>query len=99
MKALMQDDPIYLGELEFDLLAHRDHSLSSSQNISTHLSLPWPIKEIFMDHVKGDQVDHPYDVALKSSIEENLREWCEKEFVIVESCVSVKDLVETKLLT
>ena len=68
---------IYLGELALDFLAHRDHSLSSSQNISTHLSLPYPIKENFMHHVKGDQVEHPYVVGLKYGIQENLREWCE----------------------
>ena len=74
----MEDDTIYLGELSLHLLAHRDHSLSYSQNISTHLSFPWPIKGGFMDHVKGDQEEHPYVVGLKSGIEENMRECCEK---------------------
>ena len=85
----MEENPIYLGELALDLLAHRDHSLSSSQNISTHLGFPWPIKESFMNHVRGDQEEHPYVVGLKSGIEANVIEWCEKEFVLVESCVSV----------
>ena len=75
--------------MELDLLAHRDHSLSSSQNISTHLGFPWPIKESFMDNVRGYQEEHPYIVGLKSRVEANLREWCEEEFVLVESCVSV----------
>ena len=70
----MEDGPIYLGEPTLDLLAHRDHSLSSSQKISTHLILPWPIKEGFMDHVKGDQEEHPYAVGLKYGIEEKLSE-------------------------
>ena len=79
----MEYDPIYLGEFPLDLLSHRDHSLSSSQNISTHLSLPWPIKESFMDHVRRDQVEHPYAVGLKSGIEANMKEWHGKEFVKV----------------
>ena len=69
----MEDDPIYLGEMALDLLDHRDHSLSSSKNISTHLGFPWPIKESFMDHVRRDQAEHPYVVGLKSGIEENLK--------------------------
>ena len=36
-----------------------------------------------MDHVRGDQEVHPYVVGLKSGIEENLRECCEKEFVFI----------------
>ena len=40
----MEDDPNYLGELELNPLTPRDHSLSSSQNISTHLVFLWPIK-------------------------------------------------------
>ena len=79
----MEDDLICLGELALDLLSHRDHFLSSSQNISSHLGFPWSIKEGFMDHVRGDQVEHPYDVGLKFGIEENLREWCGQEFVRV----------------
>ena len=65
----MEDDPIYLGEMELNLLSHRDHSLTYSQNISTHLGFPWPIKESFMDHVRGDQEEHPYAIGLKSGIE------------------------------
>ena len=44
-----------------------------------------------MDHVRRDQGEHPYAVGLKSGIKANLREWCEQEFVIVESCVSVSN--------
>ena len=51
----MEDDPNYLGELELNLLNPRDHSLPSSQNISTHLGFLWPIKASYMDHVKRDQ--------------------------------------------
>ena len=53
------------------------------------MTLPWPIKESFMDYVRRDQEEHPYVVGLKSGIEANLREWCEQQFVLVESCVSV----------
>ena len=42
-----------------------------------------------MDYVRRDQVEHPYVVGLKYGIEENLREWCEQDFVIFESYVSV----------
>ena len=49
----MEDDPNYLGEMELDLLTPRDHSLPSFQNTSTHLGFLWPIKESYMDHVKG----------------------------------------------
>ena len=48
-----------------------------------------------MDHARRDQVQHPYVVGLKSSIEENLRECCEQRTF----CECVKYLVETKLLT
>ena len=51
-------------------LSHKNHSLSSSQNISTYLGFPWPIKERFMDHVMGYYEEHPYDVGLKLGIEE-----------------------------
>ena len=64
--------------MEFDLLAHGDHPLSSSQNISSHMSLLWPIKEGFMDYVMGDQREHPYVVGLKSSNEAKLSAFCEK---------------------
>ena len=40
------------------------------------MSLPWPIKEAFMDYVKRDQGEHPYVVGLKSGIEEKLSECC-----------------------
>ena len=89
VKDLMEDDPISLREMALDVLGHCDHSLSSSQNISTHLGFPWPIKENFMDHARRYQEEHPYYVGLKFGIEENLRQWCEKEFVLFESCVSV----------
>ena len=96
----MEDDPIYLGELPLDLLAHRDHSLSSSQNISSHMSLPWTIKESFMDYVRRDQEEHPYVVGLNSGIDAKLKECCEqRDCVSGELCDCVKDLVETKLLT
>ena len=42
-----------------------------------------------MDHVRRDQVKHPYAIGLKYGIEENMREWCGQEFVRFESCVSV----------
>ena len=75
MKTLVEDDPIHMGELARDLLAHRDHSLSSFQNISSHISVPWPIKEGFMDYVRGDREEHPYDVRLKSRIEAKFSEF------------------------
>ena len=81
--------------MEFELLSHRDHPLSSSQNISSHMSIPWPIKEGFMDYVRRDKGEHPYVVGLKSSIEAKLSECCEK----IALCECVKYLVETKLLT
>ena len=49
--------------------------------------LPWPIKEGFMDYLRGDQEEHPYDVGLKSSIEENLSE-----------CVEKRDFCELRVL-
>ena len=64
----MEDDPSYVGELELDLLTHRDHSLSSSQNNSTHLGFLWPINASYMDHVKRRSNEHRYVVGLKSSI-------------------------------
>ena len=64
----MEDDPNYLGNLELDLLAPRDHSLSSSQNISTHLGFLWPIKESYMDHMMEIPREYPYAVGFKSSI-------------------------------
>ena len=64
--------------MELDLLTHRDHPLSSSQNISSHMSLRWPIKEGFMDYVRGDQEEHPYAVILKSGIEAKLIDCVEK---------------------
>ena len=69
--------------MALNLLAHRDHPLSSSQRISSHMSLPWTIQEGFMDYVKRYQEEHPYVVGLKSGIEEKL-----SEFVCKELCVS-----------
>ena len=43
------------------------------------MSLPWPIKEGFMNYVKGDQGEHPYAVGLKSSFEEKLSDCCEQK--------------------
>ena len=42
------------------------------------MSLPWPIKEGFMDNVGRDQGEHPYVVGLKSGIEGKLSEFVEK---------------------
>ena len=42
------------------------------------MSPPWPMKESFMDYVKGDQEEHPYAIGLKSSIEETLSECVEQ---------------------
>ena len=42
------------------------------------MSLPWPIKEVFKDYVKREQEEHPYDVGLKSGIEEKLSECVEQ---------------------
>ena len=42
------------------------------------MNIPWPIKDGFMDYVKGYQGKHPYVVRLKYGIEENLSECCEK---------------------
>ena len=64
----MEDDPNYLGELALDLITPRDHSLSSSQNISTHFGFLWPIKESYMDHMIERPRKHPYDVAFKYGI-------------------------------
>ena len=50
----MEDDPNYMGELALDLLTHRDHSLPSFRNISTHLVFLWPINASYLDHVKGE---------------------------------------------
>ena len=58
------------------------------------MSLPYPIKEGFMDYVRGDQGEHPYVVGLKFGIEAKLRECCEQRAL----CECVKDLVEIKLL-
>ena len=100
MKSLMEDDHVHVGEMALDLLAHRYHSLSSSLEISTHLGFPYPINESFMDHVRGDKEEHPYAFGLKSSIEENLRECCEKRVCITGGlCECVKDLVEINLST
>ena len=58
------------------------------------MSLPWPIKEGFMDYVSEDQEENPYVVGLKSGIKESL-----SEFVYEEICVSVeccKSIVEDK---
>ena len=49
------------------------------------MDLAWPIKEVFMDYVGGDQEDHPYVVALKFGIEAKL-----SEFVCKDLCVSVE---------
>ena len=45
------------------------------------MSLPYPIKEGFMDYVRGDQEQNSYAIGLKFGIEEKLSECCEKEFV------------------
>ena len=42
------------------------------------MSLPWHIKEGFMEFVKGDQGEHPYAIGLNSNIEEKLSEYCEQ---------------------
>ena len=64
----MEDDLNYLEEMEHDLLTPRDHSLPSSQNISTHLGFFWPIKESYMDHVMEGPREHPYVVGFKFGI-------------------------------
>ena len=65
------------------------------------MSLPWPIKEAFMDYVEGDQEEHPYVVGLKSGIEEKLSEFmCKELCVSVECCECVvRTLWNTKLAT
>ena len=73
----MEDDPNYLGELALDLLTSRDHSLPSSQKISTHLGFLWPIKARYLDHEKGRPREHPYVVGLKFGIGGKEREFCE----------------------
>ena len=67
-KSLVEDDPIYVGELALNPLTHRDHSLPSSQNISTHLGFLWPINASYLDHVKGTPRENPYAFGLKSVI-------------------------------
>ena len=42
------------------------------------MSLPWPLKEAFMDYVRGDQEENPYVVELNSGIEEKLSEFVEQ---------------------
>ena len=64
----MEDDPNYLGKLALDLLTPRDHSLPSSQNISTHLDFLWPIKASYMDHMMEGPKGNPYVVGFKISI-------------------------------
>ena len=77
-KALLEDDPIYVGELKIDLLTHRDHSLPSSQNISTHLGFFWPINARYLDHVKGRPRYNLYVVGLKCGLGEKEREFVSK---------------------
>ena len=67
-KALIEDDPNYLGKLAFNLVTPSNHSLSSSQNISTHLGFFWPIKESYMDHMIETPREHTYVVGFKSGI-------------------------------
>ena len=67
--------------MTLDLLTHWNYPLSSSQNISSHMSLPWPIKEGFMDYVKGDQEEHPYVVGFNFGIELKLSECVEQIFL------------------
>ena len=68
MKSLVEDGPKYLGKLALDLLTPRDHSLYSSQNISTHLGFLGPIKASYMDHVKGIPSEHRYAIGFKSGM-------------------------------
>ena len=42
-----------------------------------------------MENVRRYQQEHPYAIGLNSGVEENLREWCEQGFVLVDRCVSV----------
>ena len=69
----MEDGHNYLGEMELDLLTPRDHSLPSSQKISTPLGFHCPIKESYMDHVREGPRYHLYVVGFKSGIEEKER--------------------------
>ena len=78
----MEYDPIYVGELELDLLSHLDNSLSSSQNISIHLGFLWPINSSYLDHVKRIPREHPYVVGLKSRIGGKEREFVSNRFHI-----------------
>ena len=68
MKDLVEDDPIYVEELELNHLTHRDHSLPSSQNISIHLGFLWPINASYLDHMKERPREHPYVVGLNAGI-------------------------------
>ena len=77
-KYLMEDDTSYVGELALDLLTYRDHSLPSSQKISTHLGFLWPINESYVDHVKDRPREHPYAIGLKSGIGGKEREFVSK---------------------
>ena len=65
------------------------------------MSLPWPIKEAFMDYVKRGQEEHPYAIGLKSGIDETLSEFvCNELCVSVECCECVvRPLWKTKLST
>ena len=42
------------------------------------MSLPWPIKEGFMDYVRRYQGKHPYADGLNFGIEAKLSECCEQ---------------------
>ena len=59
--------------------------------------LPWPIKEAFVDYVRGDQQEHPYVVGLRFGIEEKLSEFaCKELYVSVECYECCKTIVESK---
>ena len=74
----MKDDHIYVGEMELDLLTHRDRSPPSYQNISTHLGFLWPINASYVDHVRERPREHPYVVGLKYGIGGKVREFMSK---------------------
>ena len=74
----MEDDPNYLGEVALELLTPVDHSIPSSQNISTHLGFLWPIKASYMEHLKERPREHACAIGLKSGIGGKEREFVSK---------------------
>ena len=50
------------------------------------MGFPCPIKEAFIEYVRGDEEEHPYAVGLKSGIEEKLSEFVCKYISVKVEC-------------